>query len=94
MMSYMVLMMTTLGPSQADITVTDVAGARYWLAGCVQNLRETLHYVPDELDVISLMLELQMMPQERKGVKGHDAVPGNPVTLAAVVPSYCSHDEC
>ena len=66
MMSYMVLMMTTLGPSQADITVTDVAGARYWLAGCVQNVRETLHYVPDELDVNSLMLELQMTPQERK----------------------------
>ena len=39
-------MMTTLGPSQADITVTDVAGARYWLAGCVQNVGETLHYVP------------------------------------------------
>ena len=72
MMSYMVfdddnsLAGSTLGPSQADITVTDVAGARYWLAGCVQNVRETLHYVPDELDVNSLMLELQMMPQERK----------------------------
>ena len=68
MMSYMVfdddnsLAGSTLGPSQADITVTDgtntvketipeftedtVAGARYWLAGCVQNVRETLHYVP------------------------------------------------
>ena len=68
MMSYMVfdddnsLAGSTLGPSQADITVTDgtntvketipeftedtVAGARYWLAGCVQNIGETLHYVP------------------------------------------------
>ena len=68
MMSYMVfdddnsLAGSTLGPSQADITVTDgtntvketipeftedtVAGARYWLAGYVQNVGETLHYVP------------------------------------------------
>ena len=50
---------STLGTSKADITVTDgtntvketipeftedtVAGARYWLAGCVQNVGETLH---------------------------------------------------
>ena len=30
----------------------------------------------------------------KKGVKEYVAVPGNPVTLAALVPSYCSHDEC
>ena len=68
MMSYMVfaddnsLTGSTLGRSQADITVTDgtntvketipeftedtVAGARYWLAGCVQIVGETFHYVP------------------------------------------------
>ena len=66
MMSYMVFDDENSWTIQADITVTDVAGARCWLAGCVQNVRETLHYVPDELDVNSLMLELQMMPQERK----------------------------
>ena len=53
---------STLGTSKADITVTDgtntvketipeftedtVAGARYWLAGCVQIVGETFHYVP------------------------------------------------
>merc|ERR1712142_199704 len=68
MMSYMVfaddnsLTGSSLGTSQADITVTDgtntiketipdftedtVAGARYWLAGCVQIVGETFHYVP------------------------------------------------
>ena len=68
MMSYLVfaddnsLTGSTLGTSQADITVTDgtntvketipeftedtVAGARYWLAGCVQIVGETFNYVP------------------------------------------------
>eukprot|EP00091_Calanus_sinicus_P005021 TRINITY_DN15385_c1_g1_i1.p1 TRINITY_DN15385_c1_g1~~TRINITY_DN15385_c1_g1_i1.p1 ORF type:complete len:162 (-),score=44.86 TRINITY_DN15385_c1_g1_i1:7-492(-) len=53
---------SSLGSSQADITITDgtdtvketiptftedtVAGARYWLAGCLQIVGETFSYVP------------------------------------------------
>ena len=36
----------TLVPSQPDITVTDVAGARYWLAGGAQDVGVIFHYVP------------------------------------------------